>query len=103
VDNRQCTDEPEAVQKTIAELRERCDRMVNLVRFADHRECCATRTCREATCNCGYLDAVAGRSESHDNLCRLAKAGDTEPPKGPMSKAEIEESERCTRPTRLKS
>lgn len=80
----------QAAPDTIADLRELRDRMVNLVRFADHRESCSTRIVRESACDCGYADALKGRSESHDKLCQIAKAAGVEPPKGPMSLAEIE-------------
>ena len=72
--------------KSLSALR---DRMVNLVRFADHREHCATRTRREDACTCGYLDALHGQSESHDLLCRMTAAGGKEPPPGPLSESEI--------------
>ena len=72
--------------KTALELR---DRMIGLVRFADHREHCATRTIREAACTCGYLDALHGVGESDDQLTRVMRAVDREPQPGPMSEHEI--------------
>ena len=81
--------EIETLRKDLKEALELRDRMVNLVGFAGHREHCATRTIREAACNCGYLDALRGESESDDQLARMMRAVDREPPPEPMSESEI--------------
>jgi len=84
-----------ALRKDLTDALELRDRMIGLVRFAGHREHCATRTIREAACNCGYLDALHGVSESDDQLARVMRAVDREPPPGPMSESEINALNPC--------